>query len=139
MNIVEIPLTENQSQLLATLDQHLARQMKMTAKQLSFSKGIYVADHWVAGAVGRIDFQTFHLNLLATVEAFRGRGYGGALLAAAEDFAIANGCHLFTVTTQDFQARPFYEAHGFEVFATLEDAPFIGTTRYYLRKYLTTS
>lgn len=42
-----------------------------------------------------------------------------------------------TVNTQDYQARKFYERHGFEVFASVENMPFVGTTKFYLKKQLT--
>lgn len=137
MELVELNLEENQAYLKAALDQDL--EMKLSRQppaSKSFSQAIFVDGHWAAGAIGAINYQTFHLSLLATRREFQRQGFGAVLLEAAEKFALAAGCHLMTINTQDFQSRPFYERHGFEVFAELADAPFIGTTRYYLRKYL---
>jgi hypothetical protein len=39
------------------------------------------------------------------------------------------------LSTFGFQARPFYEKMGYEVFATLEDCP-VGHCEYFLRKQL---
>jgi hypothetical protein len=39
------------------------------------------------------------------------------------------------LSTFSFQARPFYEKLGYEVFATLEDCP-VGHCEYFLRKQL---
>ena len=38
------------------------------------------------------------------------------------------------VDTFDFQAKEFYEKFGYVLFATLEDTPSPGHTRYYFRK-----
>ena len=60
----------------------------------------------------------------------------GPVLAEAERIAWDErrciGAHL---STWDFQARPFYEAHGYVVFGVLEDHP-PGVTDYYLAKRL---
>lgn len=42
---------------------------------------------------------------------------------------------LLYLDTFDFQARPFYERHGYEVFGTLDDYP-PGHSRFFLRKDL---
>ena len=67
-------------------------------------------------------------------EAMRGQGQGRALLAAAEAAGRARGCTAVFLDTFEFQARPFYEKHGYVVFGTL-DYP-AGFKRYYLQKAL---
>jgi hypothetical protein len=37
--------------------------------------------------------------------------------------------------TYSFEARPFYEKHGYSLFATLDDYP-IGFSKYFLKKIL---
>lgn len=67
-------------------------------------------------------------------EGFRGRGYGRAMLALAEEEALRRGAALAHLDTFDFQARGFYARAGYEVFGTL-DYP-TGARRFYMRKPL---
>ena len=67
-------------------------------------------------------------------EALRGKGHGRALLAAAEDAGRTRGCTAVFLDTFEFQARPFYEKCGYQVFGTL-DYP-AGFKRFYLQKAL---
>ena len=53
----------------------------------------------------------------------RGQGLGSRLLAAAEEAALARGCRGVWLGTFDFQARAFYERHGYQVFGELLDFP----------------
>jgi ribosomal protein S18 acetylase RimI-like enzyme len=55
---------------------------------------------------------------LAVVPAFRGRGVGRALLAAAEARARSRGCAKLTLEVREdnARARALYEAHGFQDF-----------------------
>lgn len=68
-------------------------------------------------------------------EAYRGEGVASRLLEEVENEAREKGCHLAQLDTFDFQARGFYEKHGYQVFGTLKDAP-KGHERYYLCKVL---
>ena len=56
-------------------------------------------------------------------EALRGQGLGSRLLLAAEDLAVSRGCRGSCLGTFDFQARTFYERHGYAVFAELLGFP----------------
>ena len=75
------------------------------------------------------------INFLWIEESLRGQGFGGQLLAAAEDEGRAHGCRNARVSTFSFQARPFYEGFGYQVVATFEDYP-PGHSHYILRKTL---
>jgi ribosomal protein S18 acetylase RimI-like enzyme len=66
---------------------------------------------------------------------FRGQGYGTQLLHAAEHEARTRGCHQVVLDSYSFQAPAFYQKHGYEVFAILEDHP-RHHRNYYLRKRL---
>jgi GNAT superfamily N-acetyltransferase len=65
----------------------------------------------------------------------RRQGHGSRLLEAAEAYARERRCHGVCLDTFSFQARPFYERHGYTVFATQEDNP-PGHARHFLEKQL---
>ena len=56
-------------------------------------------------------------------ERCRGQGLGSMLLRAAENAAREKGCYYLCLGTIDFQARPFYEKHGYAVFTVNRDIP----------------
>ena len=76
-----------------------------------------------------------HVRDLWIDASVRGRGFGSRLIFAAEDEARRRGCHGAYLDTFDYQARPFYERCGYEVFGTLDDYP-VGHQRFFMRKSL---
>ena len=89
----------------------------------------------VGGLLGATEWGWLHVEMLAIEEPHRGKGYGSKLLEAAEREATARGCELAYLSTFSFQARPFYEKHGYEVFGALEC---VGPhAKYWMRKWLT--
>jgi hypothetical protein len=60
---------------------------------------------------------------------------GRRLLEAIEDEARKRGCRWAHLDTFSYQARPFYERLGYELFATLDDYP-PGHQRFFLKKPL---
>jgi ribosomal protein S18 acetylase RimI-like enzyme len=75
------------------------------------------------------------ISFLWIDEAVRGRDWGTRLMDQAEGFARERGCHSVELDTHSFQARPFYERRGYEVFGTLDDYP-KGHKKFFLRKKL---
>ena len=67
-------------------------------------------------------------------ESLRRHGHGRKLLSVAEDEGRRRGCTAVYLDTFEFQARPFYEKHGYQLFGTL-DYP-AGFKRYFLQKPL---
>ena len=65
----------------------------------------------------------------------RSAGLGSRLMAAAEAEARRRGCAMAWLDTYDFQARPFYERHGYRVFGELDGFP-NGHRRFYMAKRL---
>jgi GNAT superfamily N-acetyltransferase len=63
---------------------------------------------------------SFYVNVVFVPDAMRGEGLGTDLLAQAETEARVRGCWHMWLDTYDFEARPFYERLGFEVFGQLE-------------------
>lgn len=89
----------------------------------------------VGGLLGEISWGWLHISTLWLAEDLRKGGYGTRLMAAAETEAISRGCHSAFLDTFSFQARPFYERLGYEVFGRLDAYP-PGHCRYFLRKRL---
>ena len=65
----------------------------------------------------------------------RGAGLGSNLMRAAEQEAIARGCHVATLETHSFQAPGFYKKLGYEEIGVLDEYP-IHHKKYYLKKIL---
>jgi GNAT superfamily N-acetyltransferase len=76
-----------------------------------------------------------YISLLWVEKSLRNQGYGTRLLQLAEEEAVNLGCTHAHVDTYSFEARPFYEHHGYLLFATLEDYP-PGYCKYFLKKQL---
>ena len=89
----------------------------------------------VGGLLGDIRWRWMYVARVWISEAFRGRGYGVALMKAAEEQAISAGCLGIHLDTFEYQARPFYEKLGYEVFGTLDDYP-PNYRQYHLAKRL---
>ncbi len=89
----------------------------------------------VGGLTGMLLWDWLRVDILAVDEGLRGRGWGTRLLAEAEAIAGAAGCRHAWLDTFSFQARPFYERHGYRVFGELADFP-RGQARYFLAKDL---
>ena len=59
------------------------------------------------------------IDLFWLAPGYRRRGLGSRLLHAAEEEGRRRGCRVAWLDTYDFQARPFYERHGYAVFGEL--------------------
>jgi len=95
---------------------------------------VRAADGSVAGGLlGWTHWHWLFVSHLWVDDALRGRGLGRDLLLRAEREAAARGCLHAHLDTFSFQALPFYESLGYEVFGSLPDYP-PGHTRYFLRK-----
>jgi GNAT superfamily N-acetyltransferase len=92
----------------------------------------------LGGLLGQIWAHWLSIATLAVREPFRGRGYGTKLLVRAEQFALESGCTNAWLSTFSFQARPFYERPGYQLFGTLEDYP-KGFSLFFMTKRLTVS
>ena len=90
----------------------------------------------IAGCSGYVfPWGCMYIDDMWVDEKYRRQGLGSVALQAVEREAERKGCHVLWVGTWDFQARPYYEKHGYEVFATLKDCP-VGHEDYQLAKYL---
>ena len=90
----------------------------------------------LAGGVwGYVNWNWLFVGLVWVSDALRGGGYGRQLMEALEQAARERGCRYSHLDTFSFQARPFYEGLGYEVFCTLDDYPH-GHQRFFMKKAL---
>jgi len=75
------------------------------------------------------------VQLLYLAPELRRSGLGSRLLAQAEAVARRDGCIGIWLDTFSFQARPFYERHGFREFGRIQDYP-PGAARHFMAKRL---
>jgi GNAT superfamily N-acetyltransferase len=92
-------------------------------------------DRIVAGICGNTWGGTCELRQFWVEESQRRRGLGTRLFQAAEREARRRGCAQIVLMTFSFQAPAFYDRHGFEVVATIEDHPY-GHRNLLMRKRL---
>ncbi len=89
----------------------------------------------VAGLIFDIGSKIMWLHVLWVDERYRRQGFASALIRKAERTAREKNCCLSIVGSFDFQAKPFYEKHGYTVYGVVEDWP-KGHCNYALRKQL---
>ena len=89
----------------------------------------------LGGVLGQLWGGWLQVTYLWVAEKARGVGYGTRLMENAEAYARCRGAVGATLETHSFQARPFYERLGYEVFSTLDGYP-LGHAKLFLRKAL---
>ena len=89
----------------------------------------------VGGVLGYTFGDLLHIDILWVEESFRNKDNGTKLLKMAENEAVKRGCKHVDLDTFSWQARPFYEKHGYTLFATLDDYP-KGHRKYFMKKDL---
>lgn len=98
---------------------------------------ILVRDHEtgkVSGGLYGVDgFGWAFIKYLVVPEKYRGMGLGSRLITEAEGIAKARGYIGIWLDTFEFQARPFYEKMGYELFGELEGGP-NAVPRYFMKK-----
>jgi GNAT superfamily N-acetyltransferase len=87
----------------------------------------------VGGLLGHTKWRWCFVAKLWLAPEHRGGGAGARLLAAAEAEAWARDCLGVYLDTFEYQALPFYQKQGYELFGTLEGYP-PGFRQYYVRK-----
>jgi GNAT superfamily N-acetyltransferase len=89
----------------------------------------------IGGLLGGSRWGWLYVDKLWIQDEYRRHGAGSRLLKAAEAEALAAGCTDVVLDTFSFQARGFYERHGYEVYASLEGFP-PGHRQLFLHKRL---
>ena len=85
------------------------------------------------GILGEIKWGWLHIEGLWVDDTLRRDGWGGRLLGAMEQYAQSKGISNYHLETTSFQALPFYQKQGYEVFGQLPDMP-PGHISYFLKK-----
>ena len=75
------------------------------------------------------ELKTAKIYVLWVDEAYRGQGIASALMRECERKAREQGCYLAQIGTFDFQAKPFYDKHGYSLIVTTRDYPSISRGR----------
>ena len=89
----------------------------------------------LGGLLGGIWGGWLQIRILWVDAAVRGQDWGTRLMDEAEAYARERGAHSVELDTHSFQARPFYEQRGYEVFGVLDDYP-KDHKKFFLRKKL---
>ncbi|MEZ6995122.1 MULTISPECIES: GNAT family N-acetyltransferase [unclassified Aeromonas] len=87
----------------------------------------------LGGILGEIKWGWLHIEGLWVDAAIRQAGWGARLLGAMEQYARSQGIAHYHLETTSFQALPFYQKQGYEVFGQLPDMP-PGHVSYFLKK-----
>lgn len=93
------------------------------------------AGQMVGGVQGSFWGRSVHIDALWVDEKYRGQDYGSKLMKAIEDYAQNHEHPLVYLETASFQAQPFYEGLGYEIFGELPEIT-VGHTLYFLMKEL---
>lgn len=88
-----------------------------------------------AGVTGKIWGNWLLIQYLWVDKNEKGKGIGSTILSELELYAKQQGCHSCLLDTFSFQAKPFYEKHGYILQMTMENFP-ADAQRYYLIKQL---
>ncbi|WP_148881364.1 GNAT family N-acetyltransferase [Streptococcus sp. Marseille-P7376] len=80
--------------------------------------------------------ENIHVKALVVDKEHQKKGLGASLLAELEEKAAEAGVTSITLSTKSYQARDFYIKQGYEIYASLEDVPQKGITKYHFIKRL---
>jgi GNAT superfamily N-acetyltransferase len=89
----------------------------------------------IGACLGKTANGWMYLGLLWVDDSCRGQDIGTKLMRAAEEEGRRRGCYAAHLNTFSYEARPFYEKLGYEVFGTVDDFPG-GHRRFFLTKRL---
>lgn len=90
---------------------------------------------WIGGIAAEVYWNWVEINDFWLNPNFRGNGLGRLLLQKVEDIAYKKGATKVLLTTFDFQAKTFYELHGYVVVGEVKDYP-PGSSYYTMVKSL---
>ncbi|WP_080147013.1 GNAT family N-acetyltransferase [Marinilactibacillus piezotolerans] len=104
------------------------------AEKEEIAIGLYIDNQLAGGIVGRKQYQSLHISLLAIKKAFRGKSLGTQLLKEMERTAVEKNIINVTLTTRSYQAAGFYKKCGYTEYGSLKDMPIAGVTKIHFYK-----
>lgn len=78
---------------------------------------------WVGGITAEVYWNWLEIHKFWFGEECRRKGLGRSLLEKTEEIAKEKGAIKALLTTFEFQARSFYESHGYQVVGEVKDYP----------------
>jgi GNAT superfamily N-acetyltransferase len=75
------------------------------------------------GLIGGTYWRWLTIEALWVASEHRGKGFGGSILQAAENEAVARGCRYVHLDTHSFQAVDFYRRRGYIQAGELRELP----------------
>lgn len=139
MKFVMIPCTEDDREFIEEQAERAFNEIARPEEDAEEEFVYKVTDesgNLLGGCVLSVDgLKTAAIYDLWVEEAFRRQGMASALLREAEREARERGCFLAMVGTFDWQAKPFYDRHGYVLNDTTTDMP-KGHEHYFLTKRL---
>jgi len=125
---------------MLTVLEGLGRNIQQHLGNIELGKSIRIFLHdkenkTVGGLAADVFGGWVYISLLWVEEDLRNRGFGTELVKQLEREAVRLGCKHAHLDTYSFEARPFYERAGYEVFAKLDNYP-EGHCKYFLKKTL---
>lgn len=110
--------------------------MMQSRKYIDMSMVVKDGDTLIGGADAYLyNWNVLFIEMLFVEESYRKSGIGSKIINAVEEQARKQGATLAHLTTYDFQAKGFYEKHGYETFGILDGYP-DGHKRFFMRKFL---
>ena len=132
----DTPAKTDVDALIAGLDDHNYSVVSRDWRDL----GVFLRSDGcvVAGAYGASVWDWIHIKFLWVHPDHRESGLGTRIMKEVEEEAVRRGCIGIHLDTFSFQALPFYEKLGFEIFGQIEEHP-KGQKRHYLKKLINTN
>ena len=93
----------------------------------------------IGGAIGEFDWGYLFVDTVWVADNKRGKGHATHIMQAIEGYAHSRGIQRAYLTTTTFQARPFYEKIGYQVFGELQNHPPQHTAFYLYKDRLQTN
>lgn len=127
----------NKELTLSALENYTAKIVPNLAhkyKEISF---VYESENEILGRiVGFTHWDYLQIELFFVSTKAQGQGIGSKLLNYVEDLAKKENLSYIILETMSFNAPKFYEKHGYEMIANIENSPLPNENRYFYKKNL---